>query len=348
MIREFLFVFIILIVVAFAAFFITDNQEGSPSLSSIQPLAQVSKVLPTMQEDNSSIINTTTTLYAVGDIMLGRGVEYMVDKYGEGDFKFPFLKIANELQQADILFGNLEGPISENGERVGSIYSFQFKPEVANVLTWTGFDVLSLANNHMLDYQAVALQDTMQFLKEQGIMYVGAGTSSEEAFNIKIKQVNGVKIGFLAYQNLGPVAWQAGTNKIGMAWINKGSFLNIQKYIQEIREQVDILVVSLHAGAEYQEEPNSFQTGFAKVVIDAGADLVLGHHPHVAQPVERYKHGWIAYSLGNFIFDQGFSEETMQGLLLKVFINNQTKAIKKVIPTTVKMNQFFQPKLDNK
>ncbi len=334
MIRETLFIFIVLVLVASAVFF------------TVEQITPTANILGQPSSETRAALVSTTTLYAVGDIMMGRGVEYMINKYGEGDFKFPFLKIADDLQQADLLFGNLEGPISENGEKVGSIYSFQFKPIVASVLAWAGFDVLSLANNHMLDYQAIALQDTMRLLSEQGIEYIGAGTSSGEAFGIKIKQVNGVKIGFLAYQNLGPIAWQAGSNKTGMAWINKDSFPNVENYIKGIRGQVDILVISLHAGAEYQPEPNSFQTGFAKTVIDAGADLVLGHHPHVTQPVEQYKHGWIAYSLGNFVFDQGFSEETMQGMLLEVAI--QDKTIKKVIPRTIRMNQFFQPGIEQK
>lgn len=349
MIREILFVFAVLVLVASAAFFITENQNidqitKQTIITATTSLANIGDTGGLTSFNLKEVRPPEIILYAVGDIMLDRGVGYMVDKYGDGNYKFPFLRIADQLQQADILFGNLEGPISENGTRVGSIYSFRFKPRVASALAWAGFDVLSLANNHLLDYQAVALKDTMQLLNEQSIIYVGAGTSSEEAFGLKIKQVNGVKIGFLAYQNLGPIAWQAGTDKIGIAWIDKSSFSHIQSYIQSIREQIDVLVVSLHAGAEYQPEPNSFQKDFARAVIDAGADLVLGHHPHVIQPVEQYKHGWIAYSLGNFIFDQGFSEETMQGLLLKVIIKN--KKITQVTPHLVQLNQFFQPTLD--
>lgn len=149
-------------------------------------------------------------LMAAGDIMLDRGVKYMIDKYGQGDFNFPFLKIKDYLSKADVLFGNLEGPISSKGLRVGSIYSFRFSPTSTLALKNAGFDVVSIANNHMFDYQAVALGDTMVNLQKAGIDYVGAGNNETEAFSLKIKEIQGVKIGFLGFENLGPASWKAG------------------------------------------------------------------------------------------------------------------------------------------
>jgi len=282
-------------------------------------------------------------LFFVGDIMLGRGVEYMIDKQGKGDFKFPFFKIANEIKKADLLFGNLEGPISNNGLKVGSIYSFRFKPEAIEGLVYADFDVLSLANNHMLDYQRIALEDTMDILKENNIEYVGAGFNKEEAFSLKVKQVKDTKIGFLEYTNLGPANWIARETDSGLAWINQKSMEEIKEYIKEIRNKVDILVVSLHAGQEYAENPTNFQISFAQDCINSGADLVVGHHPHVVQRIEQYKDGWIAYSLGNFVFDQHFSQETMESIILKVVVDN--KKIKRVYSEDIRINEYFQPEL---
>ncbi|MDD4990474.1 MAG: CapA family protein [Candidatus Pacebacteria bacterium] len=298
-------------------------------------------------------------LMAVGDIMLGRGTEYMVNKYGKGDFNFLFAKIKNYLLAADLLFGNLEGSISQRGQQVGSIYSFEFSPTSTSALKESGFDVLSLANNHMLDYQAIALQDTLANLQQAGIDYVGAGLNEQEAFSLKIREiypvksaeggaeqlnrVKGVKIGFLAFENLGPASWKAGGDKTGMAWIGWDDFGKIQEIISQSKQQVDILVVSLHAGVEYQPLPDNFQKEFTKMAIDSGADLVIGHHPHVIQPLEKYKNGWIAYSLGNFVFDQFFSKETMEGGLLKVEIKD--KKISNVILDKVKLNKYYQPEL---
>jgi len=290
-----------------------------------------------------SIKEETATLIFVGDIMLDRGVEAVVKKYGQGDFKFPFKKIYNELHKADIIFGNLEGPISNRGIRVGSIYSFRFDPKVIEGLIFAGFNLLSLANNHALDYGKVALEDTFLKLNEAGISYVGAGFNEKEAYSLNIKEINGIRIGFLAYTNLGPKSWKAMPAYSGIAWINKENVEEIKKEIKEAKNQTDILIVSIHAGDEYQKEPNKSQIEFYQTMIDAGVDLVVGHHPHVIQPVEKYKKGYIAYSLCNFVFDQDFSEETMKGLLLKVIVDKNR--IKEVISIETKMNEYFQPEI---
>ncbi len=296
------------------------------------------------QKEEENFNNSEINLFLVGDIMLGRGVEYMINKEGKEDFKFPFLEIVDELKKSDILFGNLEGPISDRGIKVGSIYSFRFKSEAINGLLYAGFDILSLANNHMLDYQRIALEDTMDILKENNIDYIGAGLNKEEAFSLRIKQIKDTKIGFLAYTNLGTKNWQAGNENSGMTWINENNITGIIEYIKKAKEEVDILIISLHAGEEYAENPTNFQISFAQDCISNGADLIVGHHPHVVQRVEQYKDGWIAYSLGNFVFDQHFSEETMKSIILKVVIDQ--KKIKRVYSEDIRINKYFQPELD--
>jgi poly-gamma-glutamate capsule biosynthesis protein CapA/YwtB (metallophosphatase superfamily) len=302
---------------------------------------KTASILPLDQrEEEKDII-----VIAVGDIMLNRGVEYMVQKEGDGDFKFPFLKIADYLNKADILFGNLEGPISERGVKIGSIYSFRMSPSILDGLNYAGFNVLSLANNHMFDYSRIALEDTMIYLEENGIIYAGAGFNEEKAFSLKIKEVKGIKIGFLAYTNLGPKSWKAHDNNSGMAWINWDDISRISDQINKAKRETDVLFVSLHAGDEYSLNPSAFQKEFARASIDAGADVFLGHHPHVVQEVERYKDGWIAYSLGNFIFDQSFSEETMEGLLLEIVITNGR--IEKVVEKKTKISDYFWVELQD-
>ncbi|PJA02012.1 poly-gamma-glutamate biosynthesis protein, partial [bacterium (Candidatus Gribaldobacteria) CG_4_10_14_0_2_um_filter_36_18] len=219
------------------------------------------------------------------------------------------------------------------------------KPEAVDGLVYGGFDILSLANNHMLDYQRIALEDTMNILKENKIDYVGAGFNKEEAFSLKIKEIKNTRIGFLAYTNLGPGNWKAGEKNSGMAWISENDIGEIAEDIKKSKKEVDILIISLHAGEEYEENPTSFQTSFAMNCIENGADLVVGHHSHVVQKIERYNDGWIAYSLGNFIFDQGFSEETMKSIILKVAIKD--KKIKEISSEDIKINKYFQPDFDN-
>jgi len=305
---------------------------------------KVIEIVPKTDEEKAN--KEEITLMLVGDIMLDRGVEYMVEKYDDGDFKFPFLKIADELKKADILFGNLEGPISDKGTKVGSIYSFRNDPKAIEGLSYAGFDVISLANNHAFDYGREALEDTFLRLKTAGIDYVGAGFNEGEAYGGStpvIKEIEGTKIGFLAYTNLGPETWKATERNSGIAWINENDFEKIKKDIENAKSQADILIVSLHSGEEYLSEPTQFQIEFSKAAIDAGANIVIGHHPHVIQRNEKYKDGWIFYSLGNFVFDQAFSEKTMQGQIVEVLIENGK--IKEVIPKEVKINNYFQPEV---
>ena len=284
--------------------------------------------------------DSRVVFFAVGDVMLDRGVEYMVNKKAEGDFKFPFFEIEKDLKEADLLFGNLEGPVSNKGRRVGSIYSFRMNPEVISGLEYAGFDILSLANNHMFDYERVALEDTMNILDQAGIEYVGAGVDEEEAFSLKIKELNNTRIGFLAYTDLGSESWRA-QERTGMAWVEEDDLGRIKEDVRKAKMKVDVLFVSFHSGNEYSLEPDDFQKKLSRSCIDAGADMVLGHHPHVIQPLEHYENGWIAYSLGNFVFDQNFSEETMKGLLLEIILVNGR--IKEVKSREFRSSDDFQP-----
>jgi poly-gamma-glutamate synthesis protein (capsule biosynthesis protein) len=281
------------------------------------------------------------TLFFVGDIMLDRGVKYSIEKYGKGDYKFPFLKIVDELKKADILFGNLESVISDKGKKVGSIYSFRADPEAIEGLKFAGFDILSVANNHIFDYGREAMEDSFKRLKEAKIDYLGGGFNEKEACSPIIKEIGKTKIAFLAFSNLGTPLWAASEKKSGICWLEKEK---MERIINEIKKKADIVVVSFHYGEEYFSKPTQFQISISHSAIDSGANLVIGHHPHFVQPIEKYKSGWIAYSLGNFVFDQKFSKETMEGLMLKVSIENSK--IKEVIPIKIKINQFYQPEIE--
>ncbi|HZX50032.1 MAG TPA: CapA family protein [Candidatus Paceibacterota bacterium] len=263
------------------------------------------------------------TLLFVGDIMLDRGVEYELKKNG-ADWTWPFHHIADFLAKADLVFGNLESQISDKGVNVGSIYSFRADPQSMQALTYAGFDVLSVANNHSFDYTKQAFEDSKARLQQAGIMPL--------ADELVIKELEHATIGFLAYSNFP-----------GPALVDWNNLNQVIRNIRQSAEKVDILVVSLHAGEEYQPQPNQFQKAFARAAIDAGADIIAGHHPHVLQPLEQYKEGWIAYSLGNFVFDQKFSEETMRGAILKVVIADKKIKEASLLPT--KLNDSYQIEL---
>ena len=171
-------------------------------LATMAMLSEIDR-LPTASIAEASPRQQQIRIILVGDVMLNRGVEHMVEKEGSGNFKFPFWKIADYLNKADLVFGNLESPISDKGEKVGSIYSFRAEPEAIDGLTYAGFDVLSLANNHAFDYGWEALKDTLERLNEAGINSVGIDSPV-------IKEIKNTKIAFLAYTNSGLPSWGIG------------------------------------------------------------------------------------------------------------------------------------------
>jgi len=260
-----------------------------------------------------------STILFVGDIMLSsnRGVGRQIKK--ENEYKYPFLRIVDFLRSADLTFGNLEGPISYRGKNGGSKYSFRGNPKVVEGLKYAGFDVLSIANNHIFDWGEDAFNDTIYVLKANGIDNVGGDINYEIANKPVIKNVFGTKVAFLAYSM---VDYDIGNFEAINDTPGKSSFYEekLFKKIKELKTSgiADIVIVSFHWGKEYETRSDIKQQKVAYSLVDAGADMIVGHHPHVVQEVEKYKNSWIAYSLGNFIFDQNFSEETMRGLMLEV------------------------------
>lgn len=237
-------------------------------------------------------------LLFVGDVMLSRSVGDMMVR--RNDFDWPFERIASATSAADLTFGNLETPVSMRGAATGCGYCFRADPRVTAGLRYAGFDVMSVANNHSHDYGPLAFTDTVSALASAGIAAVGADGPV-------IRTVRGVRIGFLAYSY--PL-----------------SEPRITADIRNARPLSDVLIVSFHAGTEYETVHNALQQEVYRAAIDAGADLVVGTHPHVVQDIEKYHGRWIAYSLGNFIFDQSFEPDTMRGLILDVAVNGTSIA----------------------
>ena len=277
------------------------------------------------------------TLLFGGDIMLDRGVKNSVMKNFGGDYSAMFQNL-DLIKKSDIAFANLEGPVSDKGIDKHNLYSFRMDPSVVPALAGAGFNVLSVANNHVGDWGRDAYVDTLARLKENEIQYTGGGNSLQEAEQPTIVERNGMKIGYLGFSDVGPNWMQATNTDAGLLLASDPNFDSI---IQNASKQVDDLVVSFHWGVEYQTTHNARQEYLAHKAIDDGAKLVIGSHPHVAEDTEIYKNGFIAYSLGNFIFDQYFSTNTMQGMLLQIKLyKNGAMTDQK---DTVNLNSAFQP-----
>ncbi|HCB35840.1 MAG TPA: capsular biosynthesis protein [Candidatus Taylorbacteria bacterium] len=271
-----------------------------------------------------------------GDIMLSRKIGGIMKE--KGDYRFHFLKIASTTLRADISFANLESPLSSRGTKSGSAYSFRAEPMAVEGLTFAGFDVLSVANNHLFDYGEKALRDTLSILSENDIAAIGAGETFQDAHAPRVMKVGRTRIAFLAYSNLSvPFLGRASSSPAIASFDDE----ILRGDIARAREIADTVVVSLHWGEEYETKHNAGQTRVARLLVDAGANIVIGHHPHVVQEIERYNGGLIAYSLGNFIFDQNFSEETGKGLVLLVTLSEGRVA--DVTAQEVMFTRDYQP-----
>ena len=264
-------------------------------------------------------VSAAVSLTAVGDVMLGRNVGKAIEKQG---YNYPFSALDGYMAKADITFGNLESPLSTGGKKLyGKSVVLRGDPKMAPVLAEQGFDVLSLANNHMMDYNSEALLDTIVALRDSGIEPIGAGADLAEATQAVIMNSNGLRIGFLAYTDkykteyFTKKSFAATGDSCGVAPLDRKGIL---EDVKALADEVDVIVVSLHWGKEYKSKPATADVKLAHEIIDAGAALVIGHHPHRLQGVERYGKGLIAYSLGNFIFDQKTALYMRQSMILDV------------------------------
>ncbi|MEI7765661.1 MAG: CapA family protein [bacterium] len=280
--------------------------------------------------------NFVTLLFG-GDIMLDRGVKNSVLKNFNADYSKMFEKI-DLIKDADIVFANLEGTASDQGKDIHNLYSFHMSPSVIPALKGAGFDVLSLANNHIGDWGRDAFSDTISRLDENEIAYTGAGINQIEAEKPTIVEKNGMKIGYLGFSDVGPNGMAATDIKPGILLANNPRFDDI---IKNASKEVAYLIVTFHFGDEYKTKHNARQELLAHKAINDGAKIVIGSHPHVIEDTETYKNGYIAYSLGNFVFDQYFSKNTMQGMLLQIKLSKDGSML--VQKNTMLLNRVFQP-----
>ncbi|HYJ45074.1 MAG TPA: CapA family protein [Pyrinomonadaceae bacterium] len=261
------------------------------------------------------------TFLSVGDIMLSRGVERAMAK--AGDPLAPFKPLADLLQSTDFNFGNLESPISGNDNIPGKGLVFNAHTRDIVGLSKYNFKVLNLANNHAMDQRLQGLLSTGKYLDEQGIIHMGTGRNLAEAWEPKFITVRGVKIGFVGVS-------YSSVNDGGVAHNDYVARIEdrdrLKSAIEQLKPQVDFIIVTMHAGVEYTRRPNQAQVDFAHAAIDYGADLVIGAHPHWVQVTEQYKGKYIFYSLGNFIFDQEWSQDTKEGLAIKTTLVNKDAA----------------------
>ena len=271
------------------------------------------------------------TLLLTGDIMLGG--EFLKYKNEQNvSYEYPFRNLKKVFEEADIVFGNLECPLSKDGviraDKGSILYA---PPDSINALKYLDYDILSLGNNHINDYGEGGLIKTIEILKNEKIPFFGAGRNIKEANSEVIIERNGLKSCFLGYTTDETFVKSiiANTDTAGCVFYD---FNKIKEDICRVKNDSDIICISLHWGFERYLYPSPEEVKLAHQIIDAGAHIVIGHHPHVIQGFERYKHGVIFYSLGNFFFPNFYTksgalhkwqEESNKSVIVKCKVSRQ-------------------------
>ncbi|MBE0475580.1 MAG: CapA family protein [Coriobacteriia bacterium] len=254
----------------------------------------------------------TLTVAAVGDMIFDRKVAALIAASGG---EAPLARVAPLLARADIAVGNLESPLASGGTRkADKDVTFRGDPRGIEGLRLAGFDFLSLANNHALDYGPEALAETVAALDAAAIGHAGAGGDREAAWRPAIAERHGASVAFLSFSHILPAGFIATSGKAGIAQ-GRENMPAVLEAIRAAKEEHDYVLVSFHWGVEYADHANGDQVRDAKAAVDAGADMVLAHHPHVIQGVQRYRGALIAYSTGDFVFDH-YSRKTGEAFIL--------------------------------
>jgi len=288
-------------------------------------------------------MNPVIKIAAVGDIMLDRSLGSMIAR---GETSYPFDQVSEALSAADLTLGNLESSLGNSGQPALKSYTFQAPPEAARSIGEAGFDIVSLANNHAMDYGAEALLLAIGLLEDQGVATVGAGANIEAAREAYYVNLDDMIIAVLGYVDV-PVegggfdtrSWSAGPDSPGLAWADPTTIVTD---VAAAAAESDIVIVQLHSGYEYVEQPSPEQSAAAKAAVDAGADLVLGHHSHLLQGIEFYNEGVIVYGLGNFAFEIDGDPQTA---ILNVLLDSRGVLQLEIIPVIVQFGG--QPRLAN-
>lgn len=302
----------------------------------------VSEEDPVEEYDPGKVVR----IKAGGDVMLSRHVATKISTLG---ILSPWKKVSDFLADAEITFLNLEVPLSDRYPVPKEGMSFIAPTSYAEGILSAGVDIVSVANNHSANFGQKVFTDDLETLSKNKILACGGGLADSEARTAKIIEKNGTKFSFLCYNAI--VGGLEADEGPGMATLkiepwyrdDEASIKKLEADIKKAKENSDVVIVSPHWGVEYKLNPSESQKKVAERAISAGADLVLGTHPHVVQGSEYYNGKYITYSLGNLIFDQEWSAETKQGTILDNYYYGKKHVSASLIP--VEIENYHQPYL---
>jgi poly-gamma-glutamate capsule biosynthesis protein CapA/YwtB (metallophosphatase superfamily) len=282
------------------------------------------------------------TIVAVGDIMLSGSAKQILRKKGY-DYSFSDRTLSMLVMDADLAIANLECPVIKKGTAYkGKEFVFSADPASIRAIKKAGFDMLSLANNHIMDYGEEGLSSTADCCLKSNITCSGAGSDIASARRAGIVKRKGVTYGLLSYSLTYPEEFWAAPDIAGAAYGERNSVI---EDIRNTRGKADIVIVSFHWGAELAECPKAYQIAMAHLAVDSGADVVIGHHPHVPQPIEIYKGKPVFYSLGNYAFGS-YSKKTPIGFAAGIVLEGDRIVSIRIYPViTDNYEVMFKPAL---
>jgi len=293
------------------------------------------------QAAKDMILDADVKISMVGDIMLGGTAEEIFIKHG---YNYAFEETRHLLIDSSIAFGNLEGVLATWGiSDPNKTYNFITPPKKsAAALRYAGFDIFSIANNHILDYGVTGMYQTMQALEAENIQHVGGGTTVKEARTPRIIEVDGHKVAFLAYSLTYPAEFWVTDRHPGVAF---GHHNHVVADVKAAKKLSDLVLVSMHWGRESTTQLRDYQVSIGRAAIDAGASIVIGHHPHVLQAIEHYNDGIILYSLGNFAFGS-YSKKVDSSVVAQAYFKNNKLVKMHFWPIFVRNTEvLFQSKI---
>jgi hypothetical protein len=293
------------------------------------------------ETETATVNNSPIRLVFVGDVQLSWHVGEVIANESP---EFPFEWVKNELKSGDITMGNLESPVSLSNTTclccLKQHTCFRGSPKVIDGLVYSGFDIMNVANNHALDYGPQVMNDTMNHLSAAGIFYTGANQGMDLIQNPTIINIQGTKIAYFGFTDV--IEPDNITDECPQPWI--ASENAVEQAVKRIRNKTDIVVVTLHFGKQYSFNHSERQEQLAHAAADAGADIIIGHHPHVVQDIEVYNGSIIAYSLGNFVDDMKNPVGVREGAILIVKVDPVTKRLLGYSLDTVFINDRYQPR----
>lgn len=314
-----------------------DSNEGD-KLAFIEKIKdKIDSITGKDKEEEEENYDNKIKISLVGDILFDGHIRNHIKEHG---YDYPWDYVREYFDNDDISIGNLETSVTRGGTPwPNKQFNFRSDPENIEAMKGAGIDLVSLANNHTLDYGYDGLEDTINHLNRGDIKLVGAGGDIEEATKAIIIEKDKTKIGILGYSRVAPdVGWWPNADKAGVASAYDKHIDEVLENIKETKKEVDLLIMVIHWGKELHEVPREDEVIVAKKMIDMGVDVIAGHHPHVLQGIEIYKGKPIFYSLGNFIFGSR-SELSSDTMIAQLNLNHKDIESIDIIPFHIKNNR---------